>query len=53
MSQDQVAEDALTLEELSEELAEATGTTTEAIEDGAEDLTLGRPWEADPTTIED
>lgn len=53
MSQDRVVEDALTLEELGEELAEATGSTPEEIETGAEELTLGRPWEADPSQSED
>ena len=43
MSQEAPTEDALSLEELSEELAEATGTTVEEIERGAEELELGPP----------
>lgn len=45
MSQEAPIEDALSLEELSEELAEATGTTVEEIERGAEELELGPPEE--------
>jgi len=47
MSQEPPAEDALTLEELSEELADATGTTAEEIERGAEELEIAPPSEAD------
>lgn len=46
MSQESAAEDALTLEELSEELADATETTTEEIERGAEELEIAPPGEA-------
>ncbi|WP_281195746.1 hypothetical protein [Halorubrum sp. F4] len=46
MSQESPAEDALTLEELSEELANATGTTIEEIERGAEELEIAPPSEA-------
>lgn len=47
MSQESPAEDALTLEELSDELADATGTTADAIERGAEELKIAPPSEAD------
>jgi len=47
MSQESPAEDALTLEELSGELADATGTTPDAIERGAEELEIAPPGEAD------
>jgi len=46
MSQESPVEDALTPEELSEVLAEATGTTPEVIERGAKDLDLAPPEEA-------
>jgi hypothetical protein len=46
MSQESPAEDAITLEELSEELADATGTTAEEIERGAEELEISPPSEA-------
>lgn len=46
MSQESPVEDALSLEELSEELAEATGTTAEEIERGAEEIEIAPPWEA-------
>lgn len=46
MSEGSPVEDALTLEELSEVLAEATGTTPEEIEQGAEELDLAPPDEA-------
>lgn len=46
MSQESPGEDALTLEELSEELADATETTTEEIEREAEELEIAPPSEA-------
>jgi hypothetical protein len=46
MSQESPVEDALTPEELSEVLAEATGTTPEAIEQGAAELDIAPPEEA-------
>ena len=46
MSQESPVEDALTPEELSELLAEATGTTPEAIERGAAELKIAPPEEA-------
>ena len=46
MSQESPAEDALTPEELSEVLAEATETTAEEIERGAKELDLAPPEEA-------
>jgi hypothetical protein len=46
MSQESPVEDALTPEELSELLAEATGTTSEAIERGAAELEIAPPEEA-------
>ncbi|MFC6616325.1 hypothetical protein ACFQAS_15655 [Halopenitus salinus] len=39
-------EDALTLEELTDALADATGTTREEIERGAEELEIAPPSEA-------
>jgi hypothetical protein len=48
MSQESPVEDALTPEELSELLAEATGTTPEAVERGATALEIAQP---DETTI--
>jgi hypothetical protein len=50
MSQESPAEDALTLEELSEVLAEATGTTAEEIEHGAAEMEFAPPEEA---TVDD
>jgi hypothetical protein len=47
MTQDDVCEEALTLEELDELLAEATGSTPEAIRRGAEEIDLAPPWEAE------
>jgi len=47
MSQESPAEDALSLEELSAELADATGTTPEEIERGGEELEIAPPAEAD------
>jgi len=46
MSQESPVEDALTLEELSEFLAEVEGTTPEAIERGAAALEIAPPEEA-------
>ena len=46
MSQESPVEDALTLEELSEVLADATGTTAEEIEREAEELEIAPPAEA-------
>lgn len=46
MSQESPVEDALTLEELSEVLADATGTTAEEIEREAEELEIAPPSEA-------
>lgn len=40
-------EDTLTLEELSDELADTIGTTADAIERGAEELEIAPPSEAD------
>jgi len=47
MSQESPVEDAISLEELDEILAEATGTTPEEIRRGAEELEIAPPWEAD------
>ena len=46
MSQEPATDDALTPEELSEVLAEATGTTADEIERGAEELDIAPPEEA-------
>ena len=46
MSQESPVEDALTLEELSEVLAEVEGTTPEEIERGASELEIAPPEEA-------
>ena len=46
MSQESPVEDALSPDELSAILAEATGTTAEEIEQGAEELNLSPPDEA-------
>ncbi|SNR57494.1 hypothetical protein [Halorubrum vacuolatum] len=46
MSQEPPIENALSLEELSDVLAEATGTTREEIERGAEELEIAPPSEA-------
>jgi hypothetical protein len=46
MSQETPVKNALTPEGLSEVLAEATGTTPEAIERGAKELDLAPPEEA-------
>ncbi|WP_254824903.1 DUF7718 family protein [Haloglomus halophilum] len=51
MSQESPVEDALSPEELSEVLAEATGTTAEEIERGAEEMELAPPEEG--TVVED
>lgn len=45
-SQEPAADDALTPEELSEVLAEATGTTADDIERGVEELDIAPPEEA-------
>lgn len=45
--------EALTLEELSADLAEATETSADVIEVGAEELSLGRPWDCQPDYSED
>jgi len=50
MSQESPAEDALTLEELSEELADATETTTEEIDRGTEELEIAPPGEEPSST---
>ncbi|WP_161973249.1 hypothetical protein [Halostella litorea] len=47
MGRESPTEDALSLTELSAELADATGSTTEAIERGAENLEIAPPAEAD------
>lgn len=47
MSEEPPVEDALTPWELSELLAEVTGTTPEAIERGAAELQIGPPWEGE------
>lgn len=46
MSQEPSGDDALTLEELSELLAEVEGTTPEEIERGADELDIAPPDEA-------
>jgi hypothetical protein len=46
MSQESPAEDALTLEELSDALADATGSTREEIERGSDELEIAPPSEA-------
>lgn len=46
MSQGSPVEDAITPEELSELLAEATGTTADEIERGTKDLDIAPPDEA-------
>lgn len=46
MSQESPTEDALSLEELSDVLADATGSTREEIEHGAEELEIAPPSEA-------
>lgn len=51
MSQESPVKDALTPEELSEVLAEATGTTAEEIERGAEELEIAPPEDA--TVVDD
>lgn len=51
MSEESPVDDALTLEELSEVLAEATDTTAEEIERGAAEMTLAPPEEA--TVVKD
>ncbi len=51
MTQESPADDALTLAELSEDLAEATGTTAEAIEEGAAELEIASP--ADATVVDE
>jgi hypothetical protein len=51
MSQEPPTDDALTLGELSEDLAEATGTTAETIEEGAADLKIAPP--ADATVVDE
>lgn len=51
MSQGSSAEDALSLEELSEILADATGTTPEEIEQGAAEIEIAPPEEA--TVLDD
>jgi len=51
MSQESPATDALSLAELSEELAEATDTTAETIEDGAAELDIEPP--ADATVVDE
>lgn len=53
MSQETPAEDALSLEELSEVLADATGETPEDIEQGARDVEIGSPWEAEATEFDE
>lgn len=50
MTQDPPTEDALTLDELSDTLADATGTTREEIERGSDDLEIAPPTEA---TVDD
>ena len=40
-------DDIVSLEELTELLAEATGTTPEEIRRGAEELEIAPPWEAE------
>ena len=47
MSQESSAEEPLTPEELSEELAEVTGTPAEEIERGFEGMDVQPPWKAD------
>lgn len=47
MSQESPVEDALSVEELEEVLAEATGTTLDEIRRGAEEMTITAPWEAE------
>lgn len=51
MSQESPAEDALTLEELSEVLAETTGRTAEEVERGAAEMEFAPPEEA--TVVDD
>ena len=46
MSRDSPTDDVLSLEELSEALAEATGTTAEEIEQGAKEIDIAPPEEA-------
>ena len=48
MSDSAPAGEAITLEELSEVLAEVTDETVEEIERGAAEIELGPPWEAEP-----
>jgi len=50
MSQESSAEEPLTPEELSEELAAATGSSTEEIERGFEGMDVQPPWDAEITT---
>lgn len=53
MSQESPVEDALTLEELDEVLAEATGTTPEEIRRGAEAFDIAPPWEAEIVDVDE
>lgn len=46
-------EDILTLEELSEILAEIEGTTAEEIEQGAAEIEIAPPWEGEIVGYED
>jgi len=54
MSQEEEpAEDILTVDELTEELADATGSTPEEIERGAEEIEIAPPWEAEATVVDE
>lgn len=50
MSQGSSTEESITPEELSEELAEATGSTVDEIERGFDEMDVQPPWEADIRT---
>lgn len=50
MSQESEAEDTVTLDELTEILADTTGTTAAEIERQADQIEMNRPWEADVVT---
>jgi hypothetical protein len=47
MTQDDICEETLTLEEFDELLAKATDSTPEEIRRGAEEIDLGPPWKAE------
>jgi hypothetical protein len=47
MSEQEPVADAITMEELSEVIAEETDETAEEIEEGAAKISIGPPWEGE------